>query len=227
MEDILDSMKSIKAGSEKINDIIEVINEITHQTKMLATNAAIEAARAGEQGKGFAVVADEVALLAENSKASAKMISKLIRDNTDNAQQGNDLAKNGGVVLHEIFDKNQRLSKIMHDVKDLSQNQAASIQEISQQVESISTASKEQSQGVGQINQAIAQMELVIQTNAASAEETASASEELSAQAAMLQSLVVDLSKEMGAQVTLNSPTPKQREEEAPQLLTHSNFEHF
>ena len=227
MENILDSMKSIKAGSEKINDIIEVINEITHQTKMLATNAAIEAARAGEQGKGFAVVADEVALLAENSKASAKMISKLIRDNTDNAQQGNDLAKNGGVVLHEIFDNNQRLSKIMHDVKDLSQDQASSIQEISQQVESISTASKEQSQGVGQINQAIAQMELVIQTNAASAEETASASEELSAQAAMLQSLVVDLSKEMGAQVTLNSPTPKQREEEAPQLLTHSQFEQF
>ena len=86
MSEISSAMRGVQEGSTRITDIIEVIDTITHQTKMLATNAAIEAARAGEQGKGFAVVADEVSKLAENSKKAAREIGELIRESVTKAR---------------------------------------------------------------------------------------------------------------------------------------------
>ena len=103
MSEISSAMRGVQEGSNRITDIIEVIDTITHQTKMLATNAAIEAARAGEQGKGFAVVADEVSKLAENSKKAAREIGELIRESVTKARDGGKLAADGEAALVNIL----------------------------------------------------------------------------------------------------------------------------
>ena len=201
MTEISDAMKLIGKGSEKIVDIIEVINEITHQTKMLSTNAAIEAARAGEQGKGFAVVADEVSKLAENSKKAAKEIEGLIKESVRSAKEGQSKAAQGEQVLQAIFAQATQVAELMDNTLEASNLQASRIEEISGQIDSIQHSSTEQASGVHQVSRAIVEIETVTQSNAASSEEAASASEELNAQAKMMKSLVEEIAQYVGIKV--------------------------
>ncbi|UCD51369.1 MAG: hypothetical protein JSW27_01810, partial [Phycisphaerales bacterium] len=145
---------------------------IAGQTNLLALNATIEAARAGEAGKGFAVVAEEVRNLAMRSAEAAKNTSNMIEESVKNANSGVDIAAEVGKVLDEIV---QGVAK----TTDL--------------VSEIAAASQEQAQGIDQVNTAVAQMDKVTQQNAANAEESASASEELSAQAESMNEIVGEL----------------------------------
>ncbi|MDT8447807.1 MAG: methyl-accepting chemotaxis protein [bacterium] len=195
---ISDAMKLINEASTQVTDIIEVINEITHQTKMLATNAAIEAARAGEQGKGFAVVADEVSKLAETSKSSAKEIGNLIKQSAARAKTGADLAKEGNEVLNQIFAKAEEVAGLIHQISDSSKVQTKRMTEVKSMVENILRASKEQAGGVLQVSTALVEMDKVTQSNAATAEESAAAAEELNSQADSLRSLINEVGKQFG-----------------------------
>ena len=193
VEEIAQAMGAIREGSDQITDIIEVINSITHQTKMLATNAAIEAARAGDQGKGFAVVADEVSKLAENSKSSAKEIGELIRETARRAQVGSELAERGTQALKNILNKSLEVAQIITEIARNAEEQSKGVDTVGQLVGSINRASSEQASGVDQVAKATDQMDQVTQRNAANAQESASASEELSAQAMSLQAMVFEL----------------------------------
>ena len=198
MLEITDAMKEIRQGSDKISDIIQVIEDITHQTKMLATNAAIEAARAGDQGKGFAVVADEVSKLAESSKTSAKEIADLIRDSARKAHAGSELAEKGTDVLREILDKSVQVASLIDEIATGSSEQAGKVDGVDELIKGISAASEEQANGVDQITRAVGDMDKVTQQNAANAEEAASSSEELSSQAVMLKELVSEVAALIG-----------------------------
>jgi len=169
---LITAMSSIAAGSKKIEEIINVIDDIAFQTNLLALNAAVEAARAGEQGKGFSVVAEAVRALAQRSAVAAKDIATLITENVQNSESGAKIAETSGAVLNEIVINVKK-------VADLNQE--------------ISTASQEQSTGLGQITTAMNQLDRATQENASSSEEVAANSEEMSSQAALLNTMVVDL----------------------------------
>ncbi|CAN7177008.1 methyl-accepting chemotaxis protein [Massilia sp. LjRoot122] len=166
---VVDTMASISDASKKVVDIISVIDGIAFQTNILALNAAVEAARAGEQGRGFAVVATEVRNLAQRSAAAAKEIKALIGDSVDKVSMGTMLVEEAGKTMEEVVSSVRRVSDIVAE---------------------ISAASAEQSTGIGQVNQAIVQMDGVTQQNAALVEEAAAAAESLQQQAATLVALV-------------------------------------
>nr|WP_052170397.1 methyl-accepting chemotaxis protein [Massilia sp. JS1662] len=175
---VVDTMGSIKASSQKIVDIIGVIDGIAFQTNILALNAAVEAARAGEQGRGFAVVAGEVRNLAQRSASAAKEIKALIGDSVDKVGAGSALVGEAGRTMEEILASVKRVTDIVVD---------------------ISAASAEQSNGIAQVNQAIAQMDGTTQQNAALVEQAAAAAESLHQQAALLVSLVGEFHIEAAA----------------------------
>ncbi|SLM28202.1 Protein with methyl-accepting chemotaxis protein (MCP) signaling domain [Desulfamplus magnetovallimortis] len=166
------SMTEISTASEETSKIIKTIDEIAFQTNLLALNAAVEAARAGEAGAGFAVVADEVRNLAMRAADAAKNTAQLIESTVAKVSDGAD-----------IVDKTNRAF----------QNVAESSEKVGSLVAEIAEASNEQSTGIDQVNIAIAEMDKVVQQNAANAEESASASEELNAQAEQLKDFVSQL----------------------------------
>ena len=163
--EVVHTMEAINTSSRKIADIISVIDGIAFQTNILALNAAVEAARAGEQGRGFAVVASEVRSLAGRSATAAKEIKELIEASVDNVSQGCTLVEQAGRTMDEIVVSVRRVADIMGE---------------------ISIASQDQTQGIEQINQAMTQMDLVTQSNAALVEEAAAAAQALEAQAQSL-----------------------------------------
>ncbi|QBE64599.1 methyl-accepting chemotaxis protein [Pseudoduganella lutea] len=167
--EVVGTMASINAASQRIVEIIGTIDSIAFQTNILALNAAVEAARAGEQGRGFAVVASEVRNLAHRSAAAAKDIKQLIGDSVQKVDAGSRLVDEAGSTMRDIV---------------------ASIARVSDIVSEITAASNEQSTGIEQVNEAVTQMDQVTQQNAALVEQSAAAAEAMQQQAARLAELV-------------------------------------
>jgi methyl-accepting chemotaxis protein len=162
---VVTTMEQIAESSKKISDIIGVIDGIAFQTNILALNAAVEAARAGEQGRGFAVVAGEVRALAQRSAEAAKEIKVLIGASVERVDQGTALVGDAGRAIDAIVQQVKRVNDLVGE---------------------ISAASVEQTQGIGQIGDAVSQLDQVTQQNAALVEESAAAAESLRLQAAAM-----------------------------------------
>ena len=162
---VVHTMRDISQSSQRISDIIGVIDGIAFQTNILALNAAVEAARAGEQGRGFAVVAGEVRTLAQRSAQAAKEIKELINASVHRVNDGSQLVEQAGATMQEIVSSVQRVTAIVGE---------------------ISTAASEQSEGIAQVNVAIAQLDQMTQQNAALVEESAAAAKTMSDQAERL-----------------------------------------
>ena len=188
---VVETMGSINESAKKIVDIISVIDGIAFQTNILALNAAVEAARAGEQGRGFAVVAAEVRNLAQRSAAAAKEIKALISDSVEKVEIGSRLVGQAGTTMEEVVDSVRRVTDIMGE---------------------ITAASQEQSAGIGQVNQAIIEMDSVTQQNAALVEQAASAAKSLQDQAAEVANVVsifkLDVSQQMAEMQSRRAPAP-------------------
>ena len=166
---VVATMEEITQSSRKIVDIIGVIDGIAFQTNILALNAAVEAARAGEQGRGFAVVATEVRSLVQRSAAAAKEIKSLISASVAKVESGSHLVDEAGKSMAKIVTQVTRVNDLIGE---------------------ISSASTEQSTGIGQIGDAVNQLDQVTQQNAALVEESAAAAESLKVQAAHLAQVV-------------------------------------
>jgi methyl-accepting chemotaxis protein len=169
MTRMTDAMEKIRAAAEGTAQIIKDINDIAFQTNLLALNAAVEAARAGEAGRGFAVVAEEVRNLALRSKEAAKKTEDLIRMSVSHTENGLVITDEVATSLTEIVDAASKVNDIIGE---------------------IAVASQEQSRGIEQVNTAVSEMDKVVQTAAANAEESSSAAEELSSQSEELSGLV-------------------------------------
>ena len=179
LDAMVESMDKIVASSASIGKIIRAIDEIAFQTNILALNAAVEAARAGESGMGFAVVADEVRNLAQRSAQAARDTNELIEDSITSTREGKD-----------------RLDRVAVSIRSITTT-ASAVREIAEQVHG---SSDEQLKGIDGISGAMTQMETTTQKVAANAEESASAGEQLSAQAQVLSRVVRDLAEMVGVQ---------------------------
>lgn len=165
VDNVVQTMRDIASSSQKIADIISVIDGIAFQTNILALNAAVEAARAGEQGRGFAVVAGEVRNLAQRSAQAAREIKSLIEDSVSRVDVGSTLVESAGETMDEIVNAVTRVTDIMGE---------------------IASASDEQSRGIDRVGLAVAEMDRVTQQNASLVEESAAAAAALEEQASRL-----------------------------------------
>ena len=165
VDNVVQTMRDIAGSSQKIADIISVIDGIAFQTNILALNAAVEAARAGEQGRGFAVVAGEVRNLAQRRAQAAREIKSLIEDSVGRVEVGSTLVESAGETMGEIVNAVTRVTDIMGE---------------------IASASDEQSRGIDQVGLAVAEMDRVTQQNASLVEESAAAAAALEEQASRL-----------------------------------------
>lgn len=172
MQTMVSAIHEIESSAKETANIVKVIDEIAFQTNLLALNAAVEAARAGEAGKGFAVVAEEVRNLAKRSAEAAKNTTELIDASVANTENGVRLSKDVQAIFSNIVDEISKTTQIMSH---------------------IAGASEEQAEGIEQVNVAVSQIDIVTQRNAAGAEESASASAELIAQAGSMQKSIREL----------------------------------
>ena len=172
MTELTQAMAEVSQAGEQTGKIIKTIDEIAFQTNLLALNAAVEAARAGEAGAGFAVVADEVRNLAMRAAEAAKNTASLIEGTIKKTKEGVGLVERTNEAFAEVAKRSGKVVELVGE---------------------IAAASAEQAQGIGQLNKAAAQMDRVTQQNAANAEESAAASEELTAQASTMRGYVADL----------------------------------
>jgi methyl-accepting chemotaxis protein len=169
VQQAVEAMGKIKDSSQRITNIIGVIDEIAFQTNLLALNAGVEAARAGDAGRGFAVVASEVRALAQRSAEAAKEIKTLISASTVQVESGVGLVDRTGIALRGIIEKIASMDALVRE---------------------ISTSSKEQATGLAEINTAVTQMDQVVQQNAAMVEESTAAAHALKAETQDLSAMV-------------------------------------
>lgn len=194
IRNLIGSMSEISRSSKKIEEIINVIDDIAFQTNLLALNAAVEAARAGEQGKGFAVVAEAVRSLSQRSASAAKDISALIKESVEQIEKGTAMADSSGEVLIEIVNSIKKVSDLNNE---------------------ISAASQEQSTGIGQISKAMNQLDQAAQNNAATSEEIAASTNEIQDQTVTMLSQVKDLNQVITGENSDSKSKHKQEESES------------
>jgi methyl-accepting chemotaxis protein len=185
MSDLSRSMDNISAASNETSKIIQTIDDIAFQTNLLALNAAVEAARAGEAGAGFAVVADEVRNLAVRAAEAARSTVRLIEETVDTVSDGAALLQTTGDAFSTVVDGTSRIRDFITE---------------------IGTASEDQSRGIVRVKSGADDINKVTQQNAASADESAGASEALSAQAEQMKRMVQDLSSLIEGSAALRKP---------------------
>ena len=198
MAELTVSMKEISKSSEEIFNIIKTIDDIAFQTNLLALNAAVEAARTGEAGAGFAVVADEVRNLAMRAADAAKNTAGMIEGTVKKISAGSELLKTTSEAFSEVTSSSAKVGQFVGE---------------------ITTAANEQAQGIDQTNKAVAEMEKVVQQNAANAGESSTAAEEMNAQSEQMKLMVRELVILIG--LSVNKTNGRQQAVSGERKMTH------